>query len=62
MLQLLHMYSTISSVFYNIYCEHLGSHNAFLQKKSMKSWICFLWGPDDDPVKVETCRPDNILF
>jgi hypothetical protein len=31
-------------------------------KKSMSSWICFLWGPEDDPVKVETCRPDSILY
>jgi len=22
----------------------------------------FLRGPEDDPVKVETCHPDNILF
>jgi len=26
------------------------------------SWICFLRGPEDDLIRVETCRPDNILF
>jgi len=26
------------------------------------SWICFPRGPEDDPIKVETCRPDNVLF
>jgi len=26
------------------------------------SLICFLRGPEDDLIKVETCRPDNILF
>jgi len=26
------------------------------------SWICFLRGPEDDLIEVETCRPDNILF
>ena len=25
-------------------------------------WICFPRGPEDDLIKVETCRPDNILF
>jgi len=25
-------------------------------------WIRFLRGPEDDLIKVETCRPDNILF
>jgi len=25
-------------------------------------WICFLREPEDDLIKVETCRPDNILF
>jgi hypothetical protein len=31
-------------------------------KTYMWSWICFLWGPEDDPVKVETCRPVYVLF
>ena len=26
------------------------------------SWICFSRGPEDDLIKVEACRPDNILF
>ena len=26
------------------------------------SWICFPRGPEDDVIKIETCRPDNILF
>ena len=26
------------------------------------SWICFLRGPEDDLIKVETCHPDNTLF
>ena len=26
------------------------------------SWICFPRGPEDDLIKVETCRPGNILF
>ena len=26
------------------------------------SCICFLRGPEDDLIKVETCRPDNTLF
>ena len=26
------------------------------------SWICFTRGPEDDPIKVETCRPNNTLF
>jgi len=26
------------------------------------SWICFPRGSEDDPIKVETCRPDNTLF
>ena len=26
------------------------------------SWICFPRGPEDDQIKVEICRPDNILF
>ena len=24
--------------------------------------ICYKRGPEDDPVKVQTCHPDNILF
>ena len=24
--------------------------------------MCFLRGPEDDLIKVETCRPDNILL
>jgi hypothetical protein len=31
-------------------------------KTYRQSWICFLWGPEDDPVKVETCRPVYIPF
>ena len=31
-------------------------------KTYMQSWICLLWGSEDDPVKVETCRPVYILF
>ena len=26
------------------------------------SWTSFSRGPEDDLIKVETCRPDNILF
>ena len=26
------------------------------------SWICFPRGPEDDLIKVEICRPDNILL
>jgi len=26
------------------------------------SWICFPRGPEDDLIKVETCRPNNILI
>ena len=26
------------------------------------SWICFPRGPEDDLIKVQTFRPDNILF
>ena len=26
------------------------------------SWICYIRGSEDDLIKVETCRPDNILF
>ena len=26
------------------------------------SWICFLSGPEDDLIKVEKCRPDDILI
>jgi len=26
------------------------------------SWICFLRGPEDDLIKIETCRPDDTLF
>jgi hypothetical protein len=26
------------------------------------SWICFPRGPEDELIKAETCRPDNILF
>jgi len=26
------------------------------------SWICFLREPEEDLIKVETCRPDNMLF
>ena len=26
------------------------------------SWICFLRGSEDDLIKVDTCRPDNIIF
>ena len=26
------------------------------------SWICFPRGPEDGLIKVETCRPDNVLF
>ena len=26
------------------------------------SWIYFLRGPEDDPIKVETCLPDSIIF
>jgi len=39
-----------------LYSMHLGSHSADI------SWICFPRGPEDDPIKVETCRPDNTLF
>ena len=28
----------------------------------LSSWICFHRGPEDDLIKVETCRPNNILF
>ena len=27
-----------------------------------RSWICFPRGPEDDLIKAETCRPDNIYF
>ena len=27
----------------------------------VSSWICFSRGPEDDLIKVETCRPDSIL-
>ena len=26
------------------------------------SWICFPRGSEDDSIKIETCRPENILF
>ena len=39
--------------------QHLGSHNALKYR-----WFLDLFsrGPEDDILKVETCRPDNILI
>ena len=39
---------------------HCGIPNAL--KYIDSSWICFPRGPEDDLIKVETYRPDNILF
>jgi len=34
----------------------------FYKKNLRNLGSVFLWGPEDDPVKVETCRPDNMLL
>ena len=66
-LQLIHQYLQ-TNVSYNLYCtsitfcEHLGSHNAFSAKHTCNIGSVFFEGPEDDPVKVETCRPVYILF
>jgi len=45
--------------FLNITCKHLGSHNALKY-----TWFLDLFsrGPEDDLLRVETCRPDSILI
>ena len=44
----------------------VGSHNALwnptMQWNINSSWICFLWGLEDDLINVETCRPNSKLF
>jgi len=54
-----------------VYCQDdmfrplLGHLQALWENRSKNclcSWICFLSGPEDDLIKVATCRPDNILF
>ena len=37
-------------------CKHLGSHNAVKHNTALG---CFLGGPEDDLIKVETCCPDK---
>ena len=39
----------------------LGHHQALWENRS-KNWICYPTGPEDDLIKVETCRPGNMLF
>jgi len=38
---------------------HLGSGKALEYREFLD---LFLRGPEDEPVKVETCRSDNILY
>jgi hypothetical protein len=57
----IHIYFVVLQYFYNIIVSILDP-TMRLYKRPVKSWVCDLWGPEDDPVKVETCRPDSILF
>jgi len=57
-----------NTTLYFIYNKHSilsGRHvSTFIRPSSgpLSSSICFPRGPEDDPIKVETRRPDNILF
>ena len=58
---------TIKIVYYqgDMFRPLLGHLQALWENRSKNvdsSWICFLRGPEDDLIKVETCRPHNILF
>jgi len=37
-------------------------HLQVLWENRSHSWICFPRWPENDLIKVETCRPDNVLF
>jgi hypothetical protein len=60
----LHMVEILSTFMYYIwfhvvtiiilFCKHWGSHIAF---NFLGNWICILWGPEDDSLRVETCSP-----
>jgi hypothetical protein len=43
----------------NINCNHLGST---VPSNTDSFWMCFLREPEDDVIKDETCRPENVLF
>ena len=49
-------------VFYIPVTQSVGIWDPTMHWNVDSSWICFLRGPEDDPINVETCRPDNILF
>jgi len=41
---------------------HCGIWDPTIYRNIDSYWICFPIGPEDDLIKVETCRPDNTLF
>jgi len=40
------------SIYKVVKCKHWGSHSAL---DYLVNWICILWGPEDDSIRVETC-------
>jgi len=49
-------------VFHNHITQSVSIWDPTMHLNIDSSWICFLREPEDDLIKVETCRPDNIIF
>jgi len=51
-----------SYLYFNALWDHKRIWDPTMHWNIDSSWICFPRGPEDGLIKVEICRPDNILF